>query len=381
MFGNVNIPPQPSLQDQLWEQMQAYQQQMQQMQSQVGNISDMFQSGRVTVAGDDGLAVVPGGRNKYGIVRPDFTLMRDASGSLDPRFQQTMSPEFMAMREKAMASGDTESARLARERQNIMAQAQRDQLQQQAGSNVAMAMRNLGMRGGSSAGARERIQRDMGRSLMSGQQGVGRENRLANLAISQQDEAMKNQLLGQSGTIAQKIEEANINRLQQDVTNQNIAAQKMYEEDMRAYSAQKGAQAQASASRAAACFLDDTLFLMDDGSYKRVADIDLGDIMAEGGQVTTVLRALSDDLYMYNGAEMVTGSHAVKENGEWIRVRDSKLSKKIQGDYTVYSVANKKHIMLTDHHVYSDLYETDFYEIVSEKESLEMLNGRLDIVY
>ena len=306
---DLNIQPQ-SQEDQFWNQMQQYQQQMAQMQQQLGGINDILGSGRVTVAGDDGLAVVPGGKNKYGIVRPDTVLMRDAEGNLDPRFQQSMSPEFLALREKAMATGDSEAARLAREQQNVMAQAQRDQLQKQAGSGVAMAMRNLGMRGGASTGARERIQRGMGRDLMAGQQGIGRENRLANLAISQQDEAMKNQLLGQVGMTAQKVEEANINRLQQDVTNQNLAAQKMYEEDMKAYAAQKGASAQASAA-AAACFLDDTLFLMDDGSYKRIADIELGDVMSEGGKVHTLLRAISDDLYMYNGAEMVAGSHAV----------------------------------------------------------------------
>ncbi len=325
------------------------------------------------VVGPDGLMRVAGGLNRYGEERPDTVLMRDESGNLDERFTQTMTPEYLALQQKAMTEGDTRSAQLARERQGIMQQGAMDSLQKQASSALTGGMQNLAMRGGAGMGSRERLNRDISRQLMGGNQGISRDGRLANLAISQQDESMKNQLLGQVGQVGQMIQEGNINRLQQDIRDQNLSGQNIYGEDMQAFAADKSADAQAKA----ACFTGETSFLMEDGSEKPIIFIKLGEKLLDGGKVFFKSESLTTDLYMYNG-DRVTGSHAVKEAGKWIRVEDSELSEKILGEYTVYCVGNENHIMRTIDNTFSDFFETDEYEELSIDESLAALNEKLD---
>lgn len=326
-----------------------------------------------TTIGSDGLLQVFGGNNMYGQARPDTILMRGADGSLDPRFTQTMSPEFQKLQAMGMAEGDTEAAQLAREQQGLMHQSSMDSLQKQSSSALAGSMRNLAMRGGAGTGSRERMNRDVTRGLMAGNQGINKENRLANLAISQQDQTMKNQLMGQTGMIGQQIEEGNINRLAQDVQNQNMANQNMYSEDMSAFGAQKSADAQAAAS----CFSGDTEFKMEDGTMKPIFDIELGDILFEGGEIFFKSTSYSEDMYRLNGV-LVSGSHAVKEDGEkWVRVADAKGSEEVPGRWVVFNLGCKNHIMNTANEVFSDFFETDDYEQLTIEESLDRLNETL----
>ena len=358
----------------LWAQMQGYGDQLGKIQSQLGSLQGILNSGNVMTANDMGLLTVAGGRNRMGELRPDTVLMRDASGNLDPRFRMSMGQSMQALQDKALTQGDTQSAILARQQQDLMAQQSRDDLQRQGASAMSGAMRNLAMRGGASTGARERIGRDVARGLMSGQQGIGRQNRLANLAISQQDEAMKNQLLGQTGMVEQKIDEANINRLQQDLQAQNIAAQKIYGEDMRALAAEKTASAQ----RASACFTGNTAFMLSNGSFKMICDITIGDELMEGGIVNFLCQSVSDDMYLYDGHEKVSGNHAVNENGNWIRVKDSSKAVKLPDEYYVYNLGCENHKMLTNKNVFADFFETDHYEELSIDQSLDYLNAKLD---
>lgn len=343
------------------------------LSDQLTQLQNVFNSGNVMTAGDDGLMTVAGGTNQYGQIRPDTVLMRDASGNLDPRFMQTMSPEYQKLQAMGMAEGDTEAAALAREQQGLMHQSSMDSLQQQGASALGGSMRNLAMRGGAGLGSRERMNRDVSRSMMAGNQGINKENRLANLAISQQDQEMKNQLMGQTGMVGQQIQEGNINRLATDVQNQNMAMQNMYSEDMSAYGAQKSADAQA----AAACFSGDTEFKLEDGTMKPIFDIELGDILFEGGEVFFKANSFSEDMYRINGV-LVSGSHAIKENGEkWVRVADAKGAEEISGRWVVFNLGCKNHIMNTANEVFSDFFETDDYEQLTIEESLDRLNETL----
>lgn len=66
---------------------------------------------------------------------------------------------------------------------------------------------------------------------------------------------------------------------------------------------------------------------MEDGSYKKIKDIELGDMTELGGKVTLISKMYSDEeeLYEYMG-EVVTGTHYVKEGELWLQVKDSKKS-------------------------------------------------------
>jgi hypothetical protein len=75
------------------------------------------------------------------------------------------------------------------------------------------------------------------------------------------------------------------------------------------------------------CHHEDTEVLMADGSYKKIKDIELGDMTELGGKVTLISKMYSDDeeLYEYMG-EVVTGTHYVLEDNLWLQVKDSDKS-------------------------------------------------------
>jgi hypothetical protein len=85
------------------------------------------------------------------------------------------------------------------------------------------------------------------------------------------------------------------------------------------------------------CFDPDTLVQMADGSEKKIKDIKLGD-NTKGGEVTGVFQfKASDEIHDYKGVT-VAGSHYVKENDEFIMVKDSPLAIKIDKIPVVYSL-------------------------------------------
>jgi len=85
------------------------------------------------------------------------------------------------------------------------------------------------------------------------------------------------------------------------------------------------------------CFEPNTLIEMQDGSEKKIKEVQLGDI-TKGGKVTGVLQFEPiDDIHEYKGV-VVAGSHFVKEGNEFIMVQDSPESVKIDKIPVVYSL-------------------------------------------
>ena len=283
-----------------------------------------------------------------------------------------MGKSYGALQEKALAEGDTRWAQLQRERLQDQYTGGISRLGQQQAGQLAQARGNLAMRGGLGSGASERLAMQGQRLGMAGAQGLGRTLADQQLQTSIQDELMKNQMLGITGQAEQGIQEGNINRLFQDIQAQNEFTQSMYAEDMRAYAAQKSAQAAAPPS----CFLADTKIVMADGSEKMIMDVKITDEIAGGGVVHFKSEALSEDLYRYK-EEYVTGSHAVLEDGKFIRVKDSEHSKKIGGKFMVYCLGTENFRILTPNNVYADFFETADYDNLSLEESLEAMNATL----
>jgi predicted phage tail protein len=86
------------------------------------------------------------------------------------------------------------------------------------------------------------------------------------------------------------------------------------------------------------CFDPDTFIQMADGSEKKIKDIELGDNI-KGGEVTGVFQFKTsvDEMHDYKGV-IVAGGHFVKENDEFIMVKDSPLAIKIDKIPIVYSL-------------------------------------------
>jgi len=370
--GNTNYGTVEDQQPPAWAQ--EYGQQFQdQLAGQFDNrISDLLQSGNYLSNDDSGLLRVAGGRNRYGEIRPDYTLMQENPGQLASQFTETLGPSMQALQQKGLAEGDTQAATLARQQQGMMTQRARDLAQAQNQSSVASARGQLAARGGLRSGAAERLASGGAEGMMRVGQDVAAQDRAANLQISMADEANKNSVLGQVGGAEQQIGAANANRLERDIARQNVQQASLYSEDMQAYGAQQTAAAQASAS----CFVKGTQVELEGGRLVKIEDLDLGMNCELGGEVYAIVKAKVDHYYNYRGVS-VTGGHAVFEDGKFIRVRDSKLAVPVYKDAVVYCPANKFHMMKINDITFSDLHEHDEYDHHDEETLLEMINKEI----
>jgi len=130
------------------------------------------------------------------------------------------------------------------------------------------------------------------------------------------------------------------------------------------------------------CFDGATEFLMVDGTYKQVKDIELGDVMMEGGEVYSVSKhTLKSILFSYptdeeNSYIWVTGSHAVKEDGQWMRVAESRKASIVYEHEVkeIYSLSNENHIMISHGVVMADYAEIDNDQGLTDMQCMKVLN-------
>ena len=114
------------------------------------------------------------------------------------------------------------------------------------------------------------------------------------------------------------------------------------------------------------CFLKGTQVTMADGSTKAVEQVDLGDEVAVGGKVFAVGRFLNNELHDYKGIK-VSGSHMVNEDGNWVRVEDSKHGKPLGNDeHTVYVFGAENRRILINDILFTDYFEVNEQEKLSE---------------
>jgi hypothetical protein len=125
------------------------------------------------------------------------------------------------------------------------------------------------------------------------------------------------------------------------------------------------------------CFDPTTIIEMKNGDEKPITQIRLGD-KTKGGEVESIRVSNTDPgtRYMYRGV-VVTGGHAVKEGGKWVRVKDSNDSVLLGDGGVVYSLVTSKHRIYIDGIEFSDEHETDQYEDLTISESLKELNKGL----
>jgi len=107
------------------------------------------------------------------------------------------------------------------------------------------------------------------------------------------------------------------------------------------------------------CFLPNTLITMADDSKKKIIDIDIRDNIKIGGFVFATGKFLVNDIYDYKGIK-VSGSHLVQENGNWLKVKDSKISKLISTDDTiVYTLGSENRRILINDTLFTDYFDID----------------------
>lgn len=126
------------------------------------------------------------------------------------------------------------------------------------------------------------------------------------------------------------------------------------------------------------CFTAKTPILMEDFTEKFIGDLRLGDKLLGGGTVMGWGQGYAETLYSYKNAE-VTGSHAVFEDGKWIRVKDSIHAKalEITTDCVVCPIATDNQVIITPWFVSTDIFEVEpeKADAMTDDERLERLNG------
>lgn len=121
------------------------------------------------------------------------------------------------------------------------------------------------------------------------------------------------------------------------------------------------------------CFHPYTLIEMADGNAKMICNIMVGDD-TKGGKVLGTTRGIGQEFYKY-GTVLVTGKHAVKEDGVWTRVENSRRGEKIYGiTEVVCNITTEQHRIWVNGIEFADEKETDMYESLDLDESLQALN-------
>lgn len=168
-----------------------------------------------------------------------------------------------------------------------------------------------------------------------------------------------------------------------DVADQNA------QNDMSTYLAKKQSRDQLISSLIGAggslgagmmCFDGSTNIEMMDGSKCEISEVKLGDT-TKGGIVISIRQAITPagTRFNYNGT-VVTGSHAVFENGMWKRVGDSEKSVPVEGGGIIYALVTTGHRIYANGETFGDEIEIDDYKFYQEKineETLRQLNNNL----
>lgn len=138
-------------------------------------------------------------------IRPDWESQLDPNtGLLKSQYQTQYGPDITAdmrgleaFRNRALQTGPSAWAGLAKDQQGLEEASLRSRLGTQAGSAAAQARSSLASKQGLSKGASERLAGQSMRDQMMGMQGIAAEGARARGAIGLQDEQMRQQALGQ----------------------------------------------------------------------------------------------------------------------------------------------------------------------------------------
>ena len=343
------------------------------LQAQIQKEKD--DSGKLILDEESGMQKIFGGRNFYGNKRPDYYTMRNADGDLHDKFKQTLGESLTKIKDRANTVGDTDWAKMQREKLDTARTNSMDSAQKSSAGNVANNMQSISMRGGLQGGASERMAMSANRNLMDQQQNIQSDHNSNNLDLSIQDDTQKQNMLGQIGKAEQLIQNSNIGALQNDYMRQNDTLSKFYEADNKAWGAKQTADAQRNSGGGGGCFLAGQKVQLLSGEMVCIEDIEVGDELMYGGEVYQTMITLNDHYYNYEGVR-VTGAHLVLEDGVWMRVDQSELKgERIHGDYKVYNLCNDEHSISINGVMFADFDEVDGGADMSQEDALEILNG------
>lgn len=108
------------------------------------------------------------------------------------------------------------------------------------------------------------------------------------------------------------------------------------------------------------CFDGNTLILLNDLTLKKIKNVKNDDILDHDNKILARMKLLSDGVQMYNYFDIiVSGSHIVKENNQYIKVEQSKNAIKIKynKEYIYCLVTENARIPVNNGIIFKDYYE------------------------
>ena len=105
------------------------------------------------------------------------------------------------------------------------------------------------------------------------------------------------------------------------------------------------------------CFDRKTRIHLDDGTFKHIEEIKPNDRLWDGSSVTAKMQVTSEGLKMYNlNGIIVSESHIVNHNGNWIPVRDHPLAIKIMryNEPYLYCINTTSKVIILNNTIFTD---------------------------
>jgi len=141
-------------------------------------------------------------------------------------------------------------------------------------------------------------------------------------------------------------------------------------------------------SRPAVCFDKYTLLKMDDGSYKTIMDVNVGDFLFGGNMVTAKMKLDASGQKMYNiSGTIVSGSHRVLNNKKWILACEHPNRIPIENyeEPFLYCLNTSEKRIKINEELYMDwdeLFQTDICDILNKSKSkAKTLSGIKNTIY
>ena len=116
------------------------------------------------------------------------------------------------------------------------------------------------------------------------------------------------------------------------------------------------------------CFIGDTLIKLNNGTFIKMSDVDVGMILHDNNIVTSTMKmACSDDIYNLHNV-LCTGNHKVKYNNSWISVKNHPDSIITSEQYDiVYCINTENKTIVLNNIIFGDYDEMDNNEIAEIK--------------
>jgi hypothetical protein len=116
------------------------------------------------------------------------------------------------------------------------------------------------------------------------------------------------------------------------------------------------------------CFDKNTPIKMNDGTYKKIINIAVGDILRDNNEVTACFKLITRGSIMYKlGTVIVSDSHIVNYNGTWLHVSEHPHAIKYEyNEPFLYCLNTSNKTIVIDNYIFTDwdeIYDTDMNNI------------------